>query len=159
MVNSDYQGTAALVVVDVVHLPERAAEIQGRAVQIAGHVLVEDFAVIGGGTLVHQFTKIGCHSMIAGGSIVRKDVPPYCKSGKDPLSYRGVNSIGLKRRKFTKDQINQIQNIYRIIYLEGRNNSQAIEKIKSDIKESSEKNIVINFLKNSERGIIKGILD
>ena len=57
------------------------------SVQIAGHVLVEDFAIIGGGTLIHQFTKIGCHSMIAGGSIVRKDVPPYCKSGKDPLSY------------------------------------------------------------------------
>ena len=70
-----------------------------------------------------------------------------------------MNSIGLKRRKFTKDQINQIQNIYRIIYLEGRNNSQAIEKIKSDIKESSEKSIVVNFLENSERGIIKGILD
>tara|TARA_B100001287_G_scaffold88367_1_gene74018 strand:- start:6 stop:779 length:774 start_codon:yes stop_codon:yes gene_type:complete len=129
------------------------------AVQIAGHVTVGDFAIIGGGTLVHQFTKIGCHSMIAGGSIVRKDIPPYCKSGKDPLSYRGVNSIGLKRRKFTKDQINQIQNIYRIIYLEGRNNSQAIEKIKSDIKESSVKSTVVNFLENSDRGIIKGILD
>jgi UDP-N-acetylglucosamine acyltransferase len=97
--------------------------------------------------------------MIAGGSLVRKDVPPYCKAGKDPLSYRGINSIGLKRRNFSSKQINQIQNIYRIIYLEGRNNSQAVKKIKSSIKDSNEKSIVLNFLENSDRGIIKGILD
>ena len=66
---------------------------------------------------------------------------------------------GLKRRNFSIEQINQIQNIYRIIYMEGRNNSQAIEKIESDIKDSIEKKIVLNFIKNSERGIIKGILD
>ena len=97
--------------------------------------------------------------MIAGGSLVRKDVPPYCKAGKDPLSYRGINSIGLKRRDFSSKQINQIQNIYRIIYLEGRNNSQAVKKVKSSIKDSNEKSIVLNFLENSDRGIIKGILD
>ena len=97
--------------------------------------------------------------MIAGGSLVRKDVPPYCKAGKDPLSYRGINSIGLKRRDFSSKQINQIQNIYRIIYLEGRNNSQAVKKIKSGIKDSNEKFIVLSFLENSDRGIIKGILD
>ena len=128
-------------------------------VQIAGHVNVNEYAIIGGGTLVHQFVKIGEHSMIAGGSLIRKDVPPFCKSGKEPLSYRGVNSIGLKRRGFSSDQINQIQNIYRILYLEGRNNSQAIEKIEKDIPKSKEKNIVLNFIKNSERGIIKGLLD
>ena len=128
-------------------------------VQIAGHVKVDEYAIIGGGTLVHQFVKIGEHSMIAGGSLIRKDVPPFCKAGKEPLSYRGVNSIGLKRRDFSSDQINQIQNIYRILYLEGRNNSQAIEKIEKDIPKSKEKNIVLNFIKNSERGIIKGLLD
>ena len=128
-------------------------------VQIAGHVNIDEYAIIGGGSLIHQFTKIGCHSMIAGGAIVRKDIPPYSKAGNEPLNYRGVNSIGLKRRNFSIEQINQIQNIYRIIYMEGRNNSQAIEKIESDIKDSIEKKIVLNFIKNSERGIIKGILD
>ena len=133
--------------------------IIGNSAQIAGHVNIYDFAIVSAGTLVHQFTKIGCHSMIAGGSLVRKDVPPYCKAGKEPLSYRGVNSIGLKRRNFSAKQINQIQNIYRIIYLEGRNNSQAVKKIENDIEDSIEKNTVLQFLKNSERGIIKGILD
>ena len=133
--------------------------IIGNTAQIAGHVNIDDFSIVSAGSLVHQFTKIGCHSMIAGGSLVRKDVPPYCKAGKDPLSYRGINSIGLKRRDFSSKQINQIQNIYRIIYLEGRNNSQAVKKIKSGIKDSNEKSIVLNFLENSDRGIIKGILD
>lgn len=128
-------------------------------VQIAGHVNVNAYAIIGGGTLVHQFVKIGEHSMIAGGSRIRKDVPPYCKAGKEPLSYGGVNSIGLKRRNFSSDQINQIQNIYRILYLEGRNNTQAIEKIENDIINSKEKKSVLNFIKNSERGLIKGLLD
>jgi len=128
-------------------------------VQIAGHVNVNDYAIIGGGTLVHQFVKIGEHSMIAGGSLIRKDVPPFCKAGKEPLSYRGVNSIGLKRRNFSSDQINQVQNIYRILYLEGRNNTQAIEKIGKDIPNSKERKSVLNFIKESERGIIKGLLD
>ena len=128
-------------------------------VQIAGHVNVNDYAIIGGGTLVHQFVKIGEHSMIAGGSLIRKDVPPFCKAGKEPLSYRGVNSIGLKRRDFSSDQINQVQNIYRILYLEGRNNTQAIEKIEKDIPNSKERKSVLNFIKGSERGIIKGLLD
>ena len=128
-------------------------------VQIAGHVSVDKYAIIGGGTLVHQFVKIGQHAMIAGGSLVRKDVPPFCKAGKEPLSYGGVNSIGLKRRDFSSDQINQIQNIYRILYLEGRNNTQAIEKIEKDLEDTNEKKIVLNFFRSSERGIIKGLLD
>ena len=129
------------------------------SVQIAGHVCVDEYAIIGGGTLVHQFVKIGQHAMIAGGSLIRKDVPPFCKAGKEPLSYGGVNSIGLKRRDFSSDQINQIQNIYRILYLEGRNNTQAIEKIEKDLEDTNEKKIVLNFFRSSERGIIKGLLD
>ncbi|PDH41388.1 MAG: acyl-[acyl-carrier-protein]--UDP-N-acetylglucosamine O-acyltransferase [Rhodothermaeota bacterium MED-G19] len=128
-------------------------------VQIGGHVVINDYAIIGGGSLVHQFSKIGAHSMIGGGSLVRKDVPPYCKAGKNPLSFRGVNSIGLKRRNFSRKEINQIQKIYRIIYLEGRNTSQALDKIQSDIKDSKEKMTVLDFINNSERGIIKGLFD
>ena len=129
------------------------------AVQIAGHSIVQEYAIVGGGSLVHQFTKIGCHSMISGGSIIRKDVPPYCKAGKEPLSYKGVNSIGLKRRNFNQTQINQIQNMFRILYLEGKNISQAINKISNEIEDSKEKEIILKFIKSSERGVIKGILD
>ena len=128
-------------------------------VQIGGHVIVDNFAIIGGGTLIHQFSKIGAHTMIAGGSLVRKDIPPFCKAGKEPLSFKGVNTIGLKRRNFTSESINQIQNIYRIIYLEGRNTSQAINKIENYIKDSNEKKVVLDFIKNSDRGIIKGLFD
>ena len=81
-------------------------------VQIGGHVIVDNFAIVGGGTLIHQFSKIGAHTMIAGGSLVRKDIPPFCKAGKEPLSFKGVNTIGLKRRNFTSESINQIQNIF-----------------------------------------------
>ena len=128
-------------------------------VQIGGHVKIDNFAIIGGGTLIHQFSNIGAHAMVAGGSLVRKDIPPFCKAGKEPLSFKGVNTIGLKRRNFTSESINQIQNIYRIIYLEGRNTSQAINKIENDIKDSNEKKIVLDFIKNSDRGIIKGLFD
>ena len=128
-------------------------------VQIGGHVKIDNFAIIGGGTLIHQFSNIGAHAMVAGGSLVRKDIPPFCKAGKEPISFKGVNTIGLKRRNFTSESINQIQNIYRIIYLEGRNTSQAINKIKNDIKDSNEKKIVLDFIKNSDRGIIKGLFD
>ena len=128
-------------------------------VQIGGHVVIDNFAIVGGGTLIHQFSKIGAHAMVAGGSLVRKDIPPFCKDGKEPLSFKGVNTVGLKRRNFNSERINQIQNIYRIIYLEGRNTSQAIDKIEKDIDDSKDKEMVLNFIKNSNRGIIKGILD
>ena len=128
-------------------------------VQIAGHTIIGEFAIIGGGTLIHQFTKIGCHSMISGGSIIRKDVPPYCKAGKEPLAYKGVNSIGLKRRNFSQDQINQIQNMYRILYLEGKNISQALKKISEEITKSNERETLVEFIRLSERGVIKGFLD
>ena len=128
-------------------------------VQIAGHSIIGEFAIIGGGTLIHQFTRIGCHSMISGGSIIRKDVPPYCKAGKEPLAYKGVNSTGLKRRNFSQVQINQIQNMYRILYLEGKNISQALKKISEEITKTNERETLVEFIKLSERGVIKGFLD
>ena len=127
--------------------------------KLVGMLQLIIFAIVGGGTLIHQFSKIGTHAMVAGGSLVRKDIPPFCKAGKEPLSFKGVNSIGLKRRNFSSESINQIQNIYRIMYLEGRNTSQAIDKIENDIKDSNEKKVVLDFIKNSDRGIIKGLFD
>lgn len=126
------------------------------AVQIAGHVAVGDWAIIGGSTSVHQFVKIGSHSMVAGGSLVRKDVPPFTKAAREPLSYSGINSIGLRRRGFDNDKINEIQEIYRHIYLKGLNNSKALDVVELQMPVSKERDEIINFIRSSDRGIMKG---
>ena len=126
------------------------------SVNVAGEVEIGDWAIVGGSSAIHQFVKIGAHVMISGGSLVRKDVPPYITAGKTPLAFAGINSIGLRRRKFSNDTIYQIQDIYREIYQKKQNNTQAIEYIEKNIPQSTERDEIINFIKNSERGIIKG---
>jgi UDP-N-acetylglucosamine acyltransferase len=133
--------------------------IMSNATQLAGEVVVGDFTVIGGGTLVHQFTHIGAHAMIQGGSKVTKDVPPFVTAGREPLIYAGVNSIGLRRRGYTNEQIRDIQETYRYIFQMGMNTSHAIEKAEAELPNSNEKNEILTFVKNSPRGIIKGHLE
>jgi UDP-N-acetylglucosamine acyltransferase len=123
--------------------------------QMAGHVIMADHAWIAGFSAIHQFVKIGQHAFIAGGSLVRKDVPPYIKAVRNPLSYGGVNSVGLKRRGFTIEKINQILDIYRIIYNKGLNTSKALEYIEEEMPASDERDEIISFIRESERGIIK----
>jgi UDP-N-acetylglucosamine acyltransferase len=123
--------------------------------QMAGHVIMGDYAWVAGFTAIHQFVKIGQHAFIAGGSLVRKDVPPYIKAVRNPLSYGGVNSVGLKRRGFSLDKINQILDIYRIIYNKGFNTSKALEFIEEEMSASDERDEIIGFIRDSERGIIK----
>ncbi|WP_439881729.1 acyl-ACP--UDP-N-acetylglucosamine O-acyltransferase [Pontibacter sp. MBLB2868] len=129
--------------------------IIGNAVQMAGHVEVGDFAIISAASLVHQFAKVGVHTMVSGGSLILKDVPPFVKAGREPLSYAGINSIGLRRRGFTSDQINEIQQIYRIMFMSGLNNTQALDKIELELPPSKERDEIVNFLRNSGRGIIR----
>ena len=126
------------------------------AVQVAGHVTVDDWAIIGGASALHQFVKVGAHVMISGGSLVRKDVPPYTKAAREPLSYAGINAIGLRRRGFSSEKISEIQEIYRYIFLKGINNTKALDIIEQSITESEERDYILNFIKGSERGIIKG---
>jgi UDP-N-acetylglucosamine acyltransferase len=126
------------------------------AVQVAGHVSIEDWAIVGGSSSVHQFVRIGSHVMVAGGSLVRKDVPPFTKAAREPLSYSGINSIGLRRRGYANDKINEIQEIYRIVYFKGLNNTMALESIEKEISPSLERDAIISFIKDSERGIMKG---
>ena len=123
--------------------------------QLAGEVEVADFAVIGGGTLVHQFTHIGKHTMIQGGSKVTKDIPPFVTVGREPITYAGNNSIGLRRRGYTNEQINNVQDIYRLIYNSGLNISDAIAKIESEFPATVERDEILLFVRNSARGIIK----
>ncbi len=128
------------------------------AVQIAGHVDVDDYAIIGGASALHQFVKVGAHAMVSGGSLVRKDVPPYTKAAREPLGYSGINSIGLRRRGYSSDKINEIQEIYRQIYLKGNNNSAALDIVELEMKPSKERDEIIRFVRNSDRGIMKGFL-
>lgn len=126
------------------------------AVQLAGHVNIEEWAIIGGAAAVHQFVNIGSHAMVSGGSLVRKDVPPFTKAGREPLSYAGINSVGLRRRGFTNEKIAEIQEIYRYVFLKGLNNSKAIDLIEVEMTPSKERDEVLNFFRNSDRGIMKG---
>lgn len=130
--------------------------IMSNATQLAGEVVVDNHAVIGGGTLVHQFCHIGPHVMIQGGALVNKDIPPYVKAARDPIAYAGVNSIGLRRRGFTNEDIRDIQEIYRYLYLSGLNVSDAIERIEAELPATKERDEVILFIRNSKRGIIRG---
>ena len=130
--------------------------IISNATQIAGEVIVDDYAVIGGGSLIHQFSHIGSHVMIQGGSLVNKDIPPYVKAARNPISYTGINSIGLRRRNFTNEQIREIQEIYRYLYLSQLNVSDAVERIEAELPASKERDEIILFIRNSKRGIIKG---
>lgn len=129
--------------------------IIGNGSGLAGEVKVHDWAILSGGTLVHQFARIGSHVMIGGGSRVRIDVPPYIKADREPLSYLGLNSVGLTRRGFQKEMIDEIHNIYRVLFQSGLNNSQALEKIEQEFKPSEERDYIIDFIKKSERGIIR----
>ncbi|MCK9611787.1 MAG: acyl-ACP--UDP-N-acetylglucosamine O-acyltransferase [Bacteroidales bacterium] len=123
---------------------------------LAGHIRVDDWAIVGGMVAIHQFVSIGAHSLIAGGSLVGKDVPPYCKAARDPLSYAGINSIGLRRRGFSSEKIKEIQDIYRIIFVSKLNVTQAIRFIEAEIPSSPECDEIISFIQSSKRGIMKG---
>ncbi|HCE59155.1 MAG TPA: acyl-[acyl-carrier-protein]--UDP-N-acetylglucosamine O-acyltransferase [Prolixibacteraceae bacterium] len=124
--------------------------------QLAGEVIIDDFAILGGMSAVHQFVHIGPHVMISGGSLVRKDVPPFIKAGREPLSYVGINSIGLRRRNFSNEKIREVQDIYRYIYQKGLNTTQAIEIIEAEMPASLERDEILLFIKDSKRGIIRG---
>lgn len=130
--------------------------IMSNATQLAGEVQIEDYAILGGGTLVHQFTHIGKHVMIQGGSKVNKDIPPFVTAAREPISYAGINSIGLRRRGYDNAQIANIQEMYRLIFSPGLNTSGALAKIETDIAATSERDEIVIFIRSSSRGILKG---
>jgi UDP-N-acetylglucosamine acyltransferase len=130
--------------------------ILGNTVQLAGHVLIDDYAIFGGACAVQQFSKIGAHAYIGGGSLVRKDIPPYTKAAREPLAYAGINTVGLRRRGFTNEKISEIQEIYRYIFLKGLNNSKAVDLIEREMEATTERDYILDFIRTSERGIMKG---
>ena len=129
--------------------------IIGNSTALAGEVGVDDWAILSAGTMVHQFAHIGAHVMVGGGAKVRIDVPPFIKADRDPLSFLGLNSVGLTRRGFEKERIDEIHEIYRAIYQRGMNFSQALEFVEKEFKSSPDRNYILEFIRKSERGIIR----
>ena len=134
----------------------RKGVILANNVNLAGHIEIGKHSTLGGLTAVHQFVKIGAYAMIGGGTLVRKDVPPYIKAAREPIAYAGVNSIGLRRKGFNNEQIHAIQDIYRYLFVRGFNTTQALKKIKKNLPKSAERKAIIQFIEASDRGIIKG---
>jgi UDP-N-acetylglucosamine acyltransferase len=130
--------------------------ILANGVTLAGHITIENFAIIGGLSAVHQFVHIGGHVMISGGSLIRKDIPPFVKAAREPLSYVGINSIGLRRRGFSSEKIAEIQEIYRTIFVKGYSYSHALKIVETEMSSSPERDEILTFIKKSTRGIMRG---
>jgi UDP-N-acetylglucosamine acyltransferase len=129
--------------------------IIGNTTGLAGEVKVDDFAILSGGSLVHQFSRIGAHAFIGGGGRVRIDVPPFILADREPLSFMGLNKVGLMRRGFGKERIDEIHEIYRSLYQRGMNFSQALDYIENEFKPSADRDYIIEFIRKSERGVIR----
>jgi UDP-N-acetylglucosamine acyltransferase len=127
-------------------------------VLLGGEVQLDDYVIMGGGSAAHQFSRVGAHAMISGGAMFKKDIPPYAVVNHNPVGFAGINKIGLKRRGFTQDRIDEIDEIYKIIYFSGRNVSQAIQYLKENFKPTEELNYIIDFISNSKRGILKSAI-
>jgi UDP-N-acetylglucosamine acyltransferase len=123
---------------------------------LSGHVTIEDFAILEGKVAAQQFVTIGAHAFVGGASLIRKSVPPFVRVAREPLSYIGVNSVGLRRRNFTDDQVRTIGDIYRILFVQNSNVKKAVEIIESAIPNSQEKQQILNFIAQEERGIVRG---
>ena len=130
--------------------------ILANCVNLAGHITIDDFAILEGMVAVQQFVTIGKHSFIAGGSLVRKNVPPYIKAAREPMSYVGVNSIGLKRRGMSDDVIKEIEDAYRLLYVMNDTTAKGVEAIESNMSESATRSEILAFINASEKGIMRG---
>lgn len=125
-------------------------------VGIAGETDVDDWVILGGGAMAHQFSRIGSHAMVGGGSKINKDIPPYILCGRDPICYAGVNIVGLRRRGFSSDVIRNIKDIYDTIYFQGYNITDGCSKVEAGFPQSEERDNILNFIRGSKRGIIRG---
>jgi len=133
--------------------------IIANSVGVSGHVTIDDFVVIEGMAAIQQFVRIGTHAFIAGASLVRKNVPPFCKAAREPLSFIGVNTIGLRRRGYSEQQIDYIEDIYRVIYVQNSNIGNALKIVDLELPKSSEKDLIVEFIKGSTKGIMRGITE
>jgi UDP-N-acetylglucosamine acyltransferase len=129
--------------------------ILGNGTQLAGEVEIDDFAILSGQVLVHQFERIGMHVMVQGGTKVNKDIPPFIIAARDPITFAGLNIIGLRRRGFNAEKVGEIQELYRNLYGKGMNVSQAVAFIESNMAQTAERDLILSFIKGSKRGIVR----
>ena len=129
--------------------------ILANAVQLAGHVDIGDYAIIGGLAGAHQFTRIGAHTYVAGHTVIRKDVPPYVKAAREPMCYMGLNIVGLQRRSFPQEKIDTISRIYHLLFVGNHSTSTAIDLINKQVPDNETKAEILQFVKESKSGIIK----
>ena len=129
--------------------------IIGNSTKMAGEIIIDDNAIISAAVLMHQFCRVGGYTMIQGGSRFSKDIPPYIIAGREPIAYCGLNLVGLRRRGFSNELIENIHNAYRIIYQSGKNVSDALKQIREEIPMTPEIEYIVSFIENSQRGIIR----
>lgn len=129
--------------------------IIGNSTKMAGEVIIDDNAIVSANVLMHQFCRVGGYVMIQGGCRFSKDIPPYIIAGREPIAYSGINIVGLRRRGFSNELIENIHNAYRIIYNSGKNVTDALQQVREEIPMSPEIEYIVSFIENSERGIIR----
>lgn len=130
--------------------------IMSNATQLAGEVIVDDCSVIGGGTMIHQFCHIGSYVMIQGGALINKDIPPFVKAARHPISFAGLNVVGMKRHGFSNEEINQAQDVYHILFQSRLNTRTALERIQSELPDTPLRRTIVDFVEHADRGIMKG---
>ncbi len=133
--------------------------VVANSVNLAGHVTIDDWAILEGNVAVQQFLHIGAHSFIAGASLVRKNVPPFVKAAREPLSYVGVNVVGLRRRGYTDEQVTRIEDIYREIFVRNSNVDRAVLSVEQSLPRSPERGQILDFIRNSPKGIMRGLAE
>ncbi|MEX1190450.1 MAG: acyl-ACP--UDP-N-acetylglucosamine O-acyltransferase [Brumimicrobium sp.] len=127
-------------------------------VGLSGHVTIDDYAILEGKVAAQQFMHIGAHSFIAGASLIRKNVPPFIRAAREPLSYAGINAVGMRRRNFSEDDIKLVENIYRLLFVQNNNITKGLQSLSDELPDSKLKTMVIDFIKGSEKGIIRGLM-
>lgn len=124
---------------------------------LSGHCIVEDYAILEGKVGSQQFMKVGAHAFVAGATLIRKSVPPFVKAAREPITYAGINAVGLRRRGYSTESIREIEDIYRILYVSNNNLASGIEQVKAEIEDSPLRRQILNFIEECDRGIIRGL--
>jgi UDP-N-acetylglucosamine acyltransferase len=132
--------------------------IMASFVGLAGHNIIEDYAILEGKVGTQQFVRIGAHAFVGGASLVRKNIPPFVKAAREPLGFAGVNSVGLRRRGFSDEDVKEIEDVYRLLYVMNNNLSKGVEAVKEQIADSEYRNQILDFISESDKGIIRGMI-
>lgn len=127
-------------------------------VGLSGHCIIDDYAILEGSVGTQQFMRVGKHAFLAGATLVRKDVPPYVKAAREPITFAGVNSIGLRRKGFSDEQVREIEDVYRTIFVLNANVSKGVQAVKEQMPDSAFAKEIIEFIESSDKGIIRRMI-